>query len=143
MRQARRPCRHNLCKKKDKRSPAFMQSKLSFVLDESTRETNRTRFEKRPWEHCAVYEDELKRVWPLDQKDREAKIAQFAKEYGFRLRHYKRDFVSSSISGRGKPVRGADKCSVVLSRRNGQRTTKGEELNGDASPVNGSCFAAR
>jgi hypothetical protein len=42
------------------------------------------------WEHCAVYEDELKRVWPLDQKDREAKIAQFAKEYGFRLRHYKK-----------------------------------------------------
>ena len=42
------------------------------------------------WEHCAVYEDKLKRVWPLDQKDREAKIAQFAKEYGFRLRHYKK-----------------------------------------------------
>jgi hypothetical protein len=42
------------------------------------------------WKHCAVYEDELKRVWPLDQKDREAKIAQFAKEYGFRLRDYKK-----------------------------------------------------
>lgn len=41
-------------------------------------------------EHSAVYEDELKRVWPLDQKDREAKIPQFAKKYGFRLRHYKK-----------------------------------------------------
>jgi hypothetical protein len=40
--------------------------------------------------HCAIYEDDLQRVWPLDQKNREAKIAQFAKEYGFRLRFYKK-----------------------------------------------------
>ena len=39
---------------------------------------------------CAVYEDELQRLWPFNQKDREAKIAQFAKDYGFRLRHYKK-----------------------------------------------------
>jgi hypothetical protein len=38
--------------------------------------------------HCAIYEDELKRFWPLDEKDREAKIAEFAKRYGFRLRFY-------------------------------------------------------
>jgi len=25
------------------------------------------------WKHCAVYEDELKRLWPLHQQDREAK----------------------------------------------------------------------
>jgi hypothetical protein len=40
--------------------------------------------------HCAVYEDELIRLWPLNQKEREAKIAQFAKEYGFRLRFYRK-----------------------------------------------------
>ena len=40
--------------------------------------------------HCAIYENELQRLWPLNAKDREAKIAQFAKEYGFRLRHYKK-----------------------------------------------------
>ena len=39
--------------------------------------------------HCAVYEDELVRLWPLNEKDREAKIAQFAKEHGFRLRFYR------------------------------------------------------
>jgi hypothetical protein len=33
------------------------------------------------WKHCAVYE-ELQRIWPLTEKDREAKIAQFANEYG-------------------------------------------------------------
>jgi len=39
--------------------------------------------------HYAVYEHELIRVWPLDEPEREAKIAQFAKEYGFRLRFYR------------------------------------------------------
>ena len=40
------------------------------------------------WKHYAVYERELIRIWPLDQPEREVKIAQFAKEYGFRLRFY-------------------------------------------------------
>jgi hypothetical protein len=39
---------------------------------------------------CAIYEDELQRLWPPSEKDREAKIAQFANEYGFRLRFYKK-----------------------------------------------------
>jgi hypothetical protein len=41
------------------------------------------------WKHSAVYEDELQHIWPLTEKDREAKIAQFARKYGFRLRFYK------------------------------------------------------
>jgi hypothetical protein len=40
------------------------------------------------WKHCAVYEAELQRLWPLNEDNREAKIAQFAKKYGFRLRFY-------------------------------------------------------
>jgi hypothetical protein len=44
--------------------------------------------------HCAVYENELQRLWPLHEKDREAKIAQFAKEYGFRLRYYSKGLCS-------------------------------------------------
>jgi len=39
--------------------------------------------------HYAAYEDELQRIWPLNEKDREAKIAQFAMRYGFRLAFYK------------------------------------------------------
>jgi hypothetical protein len=42
------------------------------------------------WKHCAVYESELKRLWPLNQKNRKAKIAQFAAEYGLRLRFYRK-----------------------------------------------------
>jgi hypothetical protein len=41
------------------------------------------------WKHCAIYEPELQRIWPSTDKDRESKIAQFAKEYGFRLRFYR------------------------------------------------------
>ncbi len=41
------------------------------------------------WKHCAIYENELQRLWPLDEKNRKAKIAAFAKEYGFRLSVYR------------------------------------------------------
>jgi hypothetical protein len=41
------------------------------------------------WQHCAVYEKDLQRLWPIDEKDREAKIEKFAKKYGFRLRSYR------------------------------------------------------
>ena len=41
------------------------------------------------WGHCAIYEDELQRIWPLSEKDRKAKIAQFAKDYGFHLSFYR------------------------------------------------------
>lgn len=40
------------------------------------------------WSHCAVYEDELQRIWPLDAPYREIRIAAFAARYGFRLRFY-------------------------------------------------------
>jgi hypothetical protein len=42
------------------------------------------------WRHCAIYGPDLQRLWPLTEKDREAKIAQFAKKYRFRLRFYKK-----------------------------------------------------
>jgi hypothetical protein len=39
--------------------------------------------------HCAIYEDDLQRLWPLNEENRKAKIEQFAKEYGFKLSFYK------------------------------------------------------
>ena len=38
--------------------------------------------------HCAIYEEELSRVWP-DRTEREPKVARFAKDNGFRLRFYR------------------------------------------------------
>ena len=39
--------------------------------------------------HCAIYEDQLQRIWPLNEENRRAKVAQFANEYGFILSFYK------------------------------------------------------
>lgn len=44
--------------------------------------------------HCAVYERELCRIWPVDQKEREAAIRKFAEKHGWRLRFYKEGLVA-------------------------------------------------
>ncbi len=41
------------------------------------------------WQHCAVYEADLRRLWPINETDRETKIEKFAKKYGFRLKSYR------------------------------------------------------
>jgi hypothetical protein len=50
------------------------------------------RLEANKLGHCALYENELQRVWPLDEKNRKAKIEQFAKKHGFRLAYYSYGF---------------------------------------------------
>jgi len=40
--------------------------------------------------HYAVYEPDLQRLWALNEENRQQKIAQFAKKYGFRLRFYRK-----------------------------------------------------
>jgi hypothetical protein len=45
--------------------------------------------EPKTEKHCAVYEEELSRVWPDDGNRREQKLARFAEEHGFRLRFYR------------------------------------------------------
>jgi hypothetical protein len=42
--------------------------------------------------HCAVYEPELTRVWPINGGNREAQVAMFAEQHGWRLRFYKDGF---------------------------------------------------
>ena len=48
------------------------------------------RLQANEYGQCAVYEDELQRVWPIDEENRKAKIQQFADQHGFRLVYYKR-----------------------------------------------------
>jgi len=40
------------------------------------------------WKHSVILDRDLERVWPINDEDREEKIAQFVKKYGFRLRLY-------------------------------------------------------
>ena len=37
-----------------------------------------------------VRDKDLERIWPIHEEDREKKIAEFAKKYGFRLRFYQK-----------------------------------------------------
>src|SRR5262249_17935663 len=63
--------------------------------------------------HCAVYEKELQRVWPITEENRKAKIAEFAEKHGFRLAYYKQGhcaiFLPKSIKD--------ESANVPLSRK--------------------------
>jgi hypothetical protein len=39
-------------------------------------------------EHCALFENDLEYICPRNDKDRKKKLAEFAAQYGFRLRFY-------------------------------------------------------
>jgi len=43
---------------------------------------------------CAVYENDLNRLWPKNGKKRLGKVEQFAKEHGWKLSHYTDGFVA-------------------------------------------------
>ena len=40
-------------------------------------------------EHCALFEKDLQYICPKTDKDRKKKLAEFAAQYGFRLRFYR------------------------------------------------------
>jgi hypothetical protein len=44
--------------------------------------------ERMHGEWSMIREEDLERIWPINEVDREQKIAQFAEKYGFRLRLY-------------------------------------------------------
>ena len=46
------------------------------------------KYELKTAKHCAVYEEELSRVWPAGNQ-REPKVRRFAEDNGFRLRFYR------------------------------------------------------
>jgi hypothetical protein len=58
----------------------ILASEIKGILDAET---------AHPGGHCAIYEDKLQRIWPLDEENRKGKIATFAQEYGFHLSFYK------------------------------------------------------
>ena len=45
--------------------------------------------ELRSATYCPVYEEELARLWPIGDHNREAKIRCFAEDRGLRLRYYR------------------------------------------------------
>src|SRR5207249_10061374 len=53
--------------------------------------------------HCAVYEKELQRVWPITEENRKAKIAQFEEKDGFRLAYYNHGLCAIFVEGTSSP----------------------------------------
>jgi hypothetical protein len=74
---------------------------------------NRIAKELKTAKHCAVYEPELTRVWPTNGKRREAAVALFAEQHGFRVRYYKDGFCAIFDT----PPSGPQNISRAKSRR--------------------------
>ena len=53
--------------------------------------------------HCAVYEKELQRVWPITEENRKAKIAEFGEKHGFRLAYYKQGHCAIFLADSAAP----------------------------------------
>jgi hypothetical protein len=53
-------------------------------------------------EHCALFENDLEHVCPGNDNDRKKKLAEFAAQYGFRLRFYRKGLFA--IFGKRTPV---------------------------------------
>ena len=68
---------------------------------------HRIKKELQTAKHCAVYEGDLNRVWPYDGKRREAEIARFAQDHGWRLRYYHDGFCAIFDKKAGKRGHGA------------------------------------
>jgi hypothetical protein len=64
-------------------------------------------------EHCTVYENDLEQICPSNNKDRKKKLAEFAAQYGFRLRFYHKGLFA--IFGKRKPLAANDAGASWLS----------------------------
>ena len=53
-------------------------------------------------EHCALFENDLQYICPRNDKDRKKKLAEFAAQYGFRLRFYRQGLFA--IFGKRTPA---------------------------------------
>jgi hypothetical protein len=76
------------------------------------------RLETNEFGYCAIYENELQRVWPKNEENRKAKIARFAKEHGFRLIYYKLGL-----------------CAMFVEDSNGGEETTHERRRGSLSKI--------
>jgi hypothetical protein len=65
-------------------------------------------------EHCALFENDLEYISPRNDKDRKKKLAEFAAQYGFRLRFYRKGLFA--IFGKRTPpvVHEANAFSPIL-----------------------------
>ena len=64
--------------------------------------------------HCAVYEKELQRVWPITEENHRTKIAEFAKEHGFQLAYYKHGLCAIFVeNSTGRDIRARENLGTI------------------------------
>ena len=73
-------------------------SALDTAICEAYTKNGQLQLEASDLGHCAVYEKELQRVWPITEENRKAKIAEFAEKHGFRLAYYKQGHCAIFLS---------------------------------------------
>ena len=72
------------------------------------------RLEPNDFGHCAVYENELQRIWPITEENRKAKIAEFAKEHGFQLVYYKQGLCAIFVeNSTGRDIRARESLDTI------------------------------
>ena len=72
------------------------------------------RLEPNDLGHCAVYENELQRVWPIAEGNRKAKIAEFAKEHEFQLVYYKQGLCAIFVeNSTGRDIRARESLGTI------------------------------
>ena len=69
-----------------------LEAELRRFARDMQRLVKRIKQELRTAKHCAIYNEELLRVWPQNGKQREAELARFASAHGWRLRYYRDGF---------------------------------------------------
>ena len=73
-------------------------------VSESYTHNNQLQLKATGLGHCAVYEKELQRAWPITEKNRKAKIAEFAEKHGFRLAYYKQGHCAIFLDNSAGPL---------------------------------------
>ena len=81
--------------------------------------------ELKTGKHCAVYEEELSRVWPEDGNQREPKVARFAEDHGFRLRFYRDGLCAIFDTGPGDAARSNLSARIQNSAKYAQNRDRG------------------
>ena len=70
--------------------------------------------EAKDFGHCAVYEKELQRVWPITEENHRTKIAEFAKEHGFQLAYYKHGLCAIFVeNSTGRDIRARENLGTI------------------------------
>jgi hypothetical protein len=109
---------------------AFAWSASGRTISEAYTHKGQLQLKASDFGHCAVYEKELQRLWPITEENRKTKIAKFAEKRGFRLAYYKQGHCAIFLKdSTGHDIRTRENFRDGYSNRN-----QGDQHFRDANP---------